>query len=151
MSRFADIITPNGFEAELLTGIKPNIDNINLVLDKLHLLGPRIVIITSVESNGYFLYGSYKEYRFRIPLKMVTKNDSESINFTGTGDVFSALLLAQLHLKDDLRSACVCVVDTIYAILKNTINIRVKGCELALVQSASLILNPPSVAVSRNF
>ena len=151
MCRYADIITPNGFEAELLTGMKPTEDNINLVLDRLHLLGPKIVIITSIESNGYYLYGSCKEYRFQIPLKMVSKNNSESIDFTGTGDVFSALLLAQLHLKKDLRLACVCVVDTIYAILKNTINIRVKGCELALVQSSSLILNPPESSISYSF
>lgn len=45
----ADIITPNMFEAEILSGMKITIENIWEAVDLLHKRGCRTVVITSAE------------------------------------------------------------------------------------------------------
>jgi pyridoxine kinase len=142
MISLADIITPNGFEAEILTGISANSAKISTVIKKLHNLGPRIVIVTSVlENDQLSLYASDGKSIYEIPIPLISEN------FTGTGDTFSALLLGHLN-KLPLKDACLKAVDTMISILRNTIEkkeINASGTrELALVQSRELILNPPS-------
>ncbi|KAJ3262327.1 hypothetical protein HK103_002741 [Boothiomyces macroporosus] len=95
MIAIADLITPNGFEAEILSGIKPSADNIRQVFDILHSFGPKMVLITSViESNGdkqsLVLYGSDNGKLFKIYIPKIEGR------FVGTGDVFSALVLGHL-------------------------------------------------------
>ena len=135
--QMASIITPNGFEAQTLSGIKVDRSSVKQVFEKLHAMGPATVVITSVLENGKcFLYGSNKSIQFQLEIELIHQH------FTGTGDLFSALLLANL-VKYPLPQACEKSVDSIHGILSRTLEIRKTGCELALVQSANLILNPP--------
>ncbi|KAK7902036.1 hypothetical protein WMY93_018805 [Mugilogobius chulae] len=100
----ADIITPNQFEAELLTGktISSQKDAVE-VMDLLHAMGPDTVVITSSDLpprlGDRFLVslgsqrhvhpdGSRTTERVRIE---VPKVDAV---FVGTGDLFAAMLLA---------------------------------------------------------
>ncbi|KAJ3315996.1 hypothetical protein HDV04_000204 [Boothiomyces sp. JEL0838] len=143
MIAIADLITPNGFEAEILSGIKPNADNIRQVFDILHSFGPKMVLITSViESNGdkqrLVLYGSDNGKLFKIYIPKIEGR------FVGTGDVFSALVLG--HLDKGLVKACELSVDTMQKILENTCRLKRKRNELALVASISDILNPIATA-----
>jgi pyridoxine kinase len=119
--------------------MKITTSNIGVILNKLHQLGPRIVIITSVRDGGdIVLYGSSKieevVFEIRVPFK--------DCSFGGTGDLFTALLVAYLE-KHGVLEACERAIDTIQAVLDHTVATRKQGCELAIVQSASLILNPP--------
>ena len=51
------MVTPNQFEAETLSGIKiTNQKTAIEAMDKLHALGPRIVVITSVELSENYNY-----------------------------------------------------------------------------------------------
>uniref|UniRef100_A0A8C1VGK1 Pyridoxal kinase n=1 Tax=Cyprinus carpio TaxID=7962 RepID=A0A8C1VGK1_CYPCA len=103
----ADIITPNQFEAELLTGknISTEKDAVE-VMDLLHKMGPDTVVITSSDLpprlGDRFLVsfgsqrilmpdGTRKTQRIRIE---VPKVDAV---FVGTGDLFAAMLLAWTH------------------------------------------------------
>ncbi|KAJ3276801.1 hypothetical protein HDV01_002855 [Terramyces sp. JEL0728] len=139
MIALADLITPNGFEAEILSGIKPNADNIQQVFDILHAFGPKQVLITSViELNDgqdkLVLYGSDNGKLFKIYIPKIEGR------FVGTGDVFSALVLG--HLDKGLVDACELSVDTMQKILENTLRLKRKRNELALVDSIADILNP---------
>lgn len=53
----ADIVTPNLFEAEILSGMKITIENVWEAIDFLHKKGCQTVVITSAElaKNGYLV------------------------------------------------------------------------------------------------
>lgn len=85
----------------------------------LHSLGPGIVIITSIEWNGHlFLYGSIKDsFIFKIEIPKI------EIHFTGTGDLFGALLVGRIgndRSADNVRQSCEQSVGIIQRILKRT-------------------------------
>lgn len=136
--RNADLITPNGFESELLSDLSLS-SGISAVMTKLHSMGPKQVVITSVVNlkNEMFLHGSCLiGGAFSIKICHLKQH------FTGTGDLFSALLLAytaSLPLKD----ACLKAVDTMKAVLGKTIELADRNGELAIIESARFILDPP--------
>ncbi|KAJ3299681.1 hypothetical protein HDV03_002825, partial [Kappamyces sp. JEL0829] len=68
-----------------------------------------------------------------------------------TGDVFAALVLAHLETLP-IEKASLKAVETMVQILRNTNRIRGgTGGELALIQSAPTILNPPSTLSVKEF
>ncbi|KAJ3038820.1 hypothetical protein HDV00_000308 [Rhizophlyctis rosea] len=109
----ADMITPNAYEAELLTGIRPTSTSSALqVIDALHNLRIPTVIVTSVSLSDHahtfekphlHLIASYRAQANTRPeastkhpiLFSIAFPELEGV-FTGTGDMASALLLAFL-------------------------------------------------------
>ncbi|TPX60562.1 pyridoxal kinase [Powellomyces hirtus] len=116
----ADVMTPNGFEAGLLAGTSiTSKATLQHALQALHALGPSLVIITSTplsdfaaaaaagaaappttttaaaDSETNYLVASHppSQTRFAIPF---TKRPGF---FTGTGDLFAALVLAFLDAR----------------------------------------------------
>jgi len=100
----ADVITPNQFELEMLSGIHVlNEGDCLKAMESLTRKGPKIVVVTSSQlgsdANKIFGYGlslnnGGERLRFSIP-KLPAQ-------FYGTGDLFSALLLANIHLCQGL-------------------------------------------------
>ncbi|KAI9594520.1 protein F57C9.1, isoform c [Syncephalis fuscata] len=140
----ADVITPNQFEVELLMGrsLKTETD-ISQVLNELHDIGPRYIVISSAElenapSNTMYLFGSERQsdtgkcVRFKIGFPKLNGS------FTGTGDLFAALLLARLdeisreatstnndgsrHDNNTLARACQIVLGSMTRILTHTLS-----------------------------
>ncbi|XP_044069928.1 pyridoxal kinase-like isoform X3 [Siniperca chuatsi] len=129
----ADIITPNQFEAELLTGknISTEKDAVE-VMDLLHAMGPDTVVITSSDLpsrlGDRFLVslgsqrhvrpdGSRATQRVRIE---VPKVDAV---FVGTGDLFAAMLLAWTHhYPNDLKMACEKTFSVMHHVIQRTIS-----------------------------
>uniref|UniRef100_A0A673BM48 Pyridoxal kinase n=1 Tax=Sphaeramia orbicularis TaxID=375764 RepID=A0A673BM48_9TELE len=129
----ADIITPNQFEAELLTGknISTEKDAVE-VMDLLHAMGPDTVVITSSDLpsrlGDRFLVslgsqrhvrpdGSRTTQRVRIE---VPKVDAV---FVGTGDLFAAMLLAWTHhYPNDLKTACEKTFSVMHHVIQRTIS-----------------------------
>uniref|UniRef100_A0A8K9XHL6 Pyridoxal kinase n=1 Tax=Oncorhynchus mykiss TaxID=8022 RepID=A0A8K9XHL6_ONCMY len=125
----ADIITPNQFEAELLTGknISTEKDAVE-VMDLLHKMGPDTVVITSSDLpsrlGDRFLVSlgsqrtckcSTQRVRMEIP-----KVDAV---FVGTGDLFAAMLLAWTHhYPNDLKTACEKTFSVMHHVIKRTIS-----------------------------
>ncbi|XP_034042473.1 pyridoxal kinase-like [Thalassophryne amazonica] len=160
----ADIITPNQFEAELLTGRKIETEQDAVeVMDLLHQMGPETVVLTntdvpSAEGDNFLVaFGS------QTIMKPDGKKTSQKIRmdiprvdavFVGTGDLFAAMLLAwtQLH-PNDLKTACEKTVSVIQHVIKRTMTYanKVAGpgnvpspaqLELRMVQSKADIENP---------
>uniref|UniRef100_A0A674N423 Pyridoxal kinase n=1 Tax=Takifugu rubripes TaxID=31033 RepID=A0A674N423_TAKRU len=129
----ADIITPNQFEAELLTGktISTEKDAVE-VMDLLHAMGPDTVVITSSDLparlGDRFLVslGSQRHVRpdgsrttERVRLE-VPKVDAV---FVGTGDLFAAMLLAWTHhYPNDLKMACEKTFSVMHHVIQRTIS-----------------------------
>ncbi|XP_054165504.1 pyridoxal kinase-like [Oppia nitens] len=151
----ADILTPNQFEAELLTGIKINNDSDAIqAIDALHDLGIPTVVISSSNlsqnSSHMVAIGSSRAngHKERIKLSFPKLNAT----FTGTGDLFAALFLAWFtKTNKDLKTTCENVISTLQAILKSTYDYAVqqpggaksvKNTELRLIQSRAQLESP---------
>ncbi|XP_062862388.1 pyridoxal (pyridoxine, vitamin B6) kinase a [Trichomycterus rosablanca] len=159
-----DIITPNQFEAELLTGrtIRTEKDALE-VMDLLHAMGPETVVITS--SNLLSPLGD--QYLVALGSQITVKADGATEKqrirmdipkvdavFVGTGDLFAALLLAWTHHHlHDLKTACEKTVSVMQHVIKKTITYAMEAAgterrpspaelELRMVQSKADIEDP---------
>lgn len=103
----ADIITPNITEAAILLGENPlqpdiSVQQVKSFLVRLSELGPKIVVITSVFSDGMtYNVGYDREHSkfWRIPYNHI------SANYPGTGDVFASVLTGAVLRGDSLPIA----------------------------------------------
>lgn len=135
----ADIILPNQFEAELLSGCKLNsVESIRVVLRALHhQYRIRHVVISSLRLDSHpgniLCCGSTATEDFE-PQPFMIQAPIIHGPFVGTGDLFAALLLARLHPSIDrlstpgdapanelpLANALELVIASMQGILKNT-------------------------------
>jgi pyridoxine kinase len=167
----AEVVTPNQFEAENLTGITiRSIDDAIKACLMLHEMGPRHVFITSMELES-------EENMTIVASEMTTTttNGASSkiqlawridcpvlpCHFTGTGDLCAALFLAHTAFREQINvsstrtsptdtsfisNAMERVVNTMFAVLQRTLDSTgssVRSRELKLIQCQDIILNPP--------
>ncbi|XP_066478516.1 pyridoxal kinase [Tiliqua scincoides] len=160
----ADIITPNQFEAEILTGRKIHTEKEAIeVMDILHNMGPETVVITSSDlqapSGNDYLIALGSQRRTAANGTIVTQRirmESPKVDavFVGTGDLFAAMLLAWTHKHpDNLKVACEKTVSAMQHVLQRTITCAKAQAgegkkpnsaqlELRMVQSKKDIENP---------
>lgn len=94
MLPLADLIIPNLTEALLILGEEAQYhdvteEKIHDWLRKLHQLGAKSILITSVALNSeFFIYGfsNEEQHIFKVPYTMIP------IHFGGAGDIFTALM-----------------------------------------------------------
>ncbi|XP_046979597.1 pyridoxal kinase isoform X2 [Schistocerca americana] len=152
----ADIITPNQYEVELLTGQKvETIDDAWRAVDIFHNQGIKTVVLSSTElGDEEHLLGlassvigkERKKFSIRIPrIKGV---------FTGTGDLFAALFLAWMYHSDgDTKLALEKTIATLQGVLHRTHEfagdvtglskpMKAAAVELRLIQSRQDIEKP---------
>ncbi|KFW95323.1 Pyridoxal kinase, partial [Phalacrocorax carbo] len=160
----ADIITPNQFEAELLTGRKIHTEKEALeVMDMLHAMGPETVVITSSDlqaplGNDYLMaLGSHRKTAAdgtKMTQRIRVESPKVDAVFVGTGDLFAAMLLAWTHKHpNNLKVACEKTVSAMQHVLQRTIKSAKAQAgegnkpnsaqlELRMVQSKKDIENP---------
>lgn len=108
---FADIIIPNKFEAELLSGCKlDSVESIGVVLRALHQqYYIRHIVISSLRLDshpGVILCCGSTATEHLEPQSFMIEAPIVDGPFVGTGDLFAALLLARLHpFIDQLNAA----------------------------------------------
>lgn len=175
----ADVVTPNQFEVEQLTGVKVHsLEDAKLACQKLHNIGPKLVIITSIifpadheegehqthsDAQGNSTTRGDNQICVIASRRNYSSADSDSFddeiwcihsfyiegNFTGTGDLSSALLLAWTEIdSNNIRLALEKVVGTMYSVIKRTsdsaaVDTNVAARELRLIQCKPFIENPP--------
>jgi pyridoxine kinase len=137
----ADIITPNHFELEWLSGAKATtIAEVTRGAQSLSARGPSTVIITSAQLadtpedriDTIAIEGS-SAWRVSTP--------KLPIRPSGTGDLFSSLLVSSLIRGADTPGALVEAVSGTFAVLEYTAAAGTE--EMRIVEAASLICNPP--------
>lgn len=136
------IVKMNQTEMEFLTGMKFNgdVDAFN-AMDKVHTWGPSYVVLSSVTYRedqivilgSSYSNGEHKRYKMTVP----------RLNgfFTGTGDLFSSLLLSyctKLNFQDALQYT----VSSIQGVLKNSPLIQETFNEINLIGSKDALLLP---------
>lgn len=146
----ADIITPNQFELELLTGLSvKSMSDLKKAVEYLHGKGPKTVAVSSslIDNKLISVTSSIKDNR----ILKITIPRIPAI-YTGSGDLFAALLLAHTFLEKDLKVALEKTINTLFEVLQRTydhsLSLRDKEMqqsqriELQLIQSKRCIENP---------
>lgn len=134
----ADLVTPNCFEAEWLTGCR--IDSIGSALAAVAALrarGPRLVLLTSLELAAGrigMLAGSAEG-------SWLVETPRLAIDPSGAGDVVAALFLAHWLREQAIPAALEAAAAAIHAVLQATIDAGARELQLVAAQD-SLILPP---------
>ncbi|XP_058799862.1 pyridoxal kinase [Phymastichus coffea] len=155
----ADIVTPNQFELELLTGKK--VDTATELKDAilgLHKMGPKIVAVSSCDIGD------------KLTSVTSTTKDNKMIkievpkipaSYTGSGDLFAALFLAHCYLTDNIKTSLENTINSLRDVLLNTYEHsqgledpklqRARKIELRLIQSKKIIENPSKKLQATSF
>ena len=157
----ANVVTPNQFEASLLTGREVStLGEAIAACDALHALGPSTVVITSMDlpdddGSHLTLVGSTTMPQAAgRPQRFTLRVPKLPGYFTGTGDLTAALLLARFAQQPDcLASACELAVASVQGVISGTAAATAlpgapgppAGMELRLVGNAGHITAPEVV------
>ncbi|XP_046664502.1 pyridoxal kinase-like [Homalodisca vitripennis] len=119
----ADIVTPNQYEAELLTG-KPilDADDAWTVIDNIHSMGCPSVFLSSAHL-GYddYLLGFASRVSGKKKTTATLKCPLVHTSFTGTGELYAALVLAWMsRTGDDVVATLEHTTATVQAVLNRT-------------------------------
>ena len=136
----ADIITPNQFELGFLTGTEPDtIDSTLAAVDAARAMGPRTVLVTSVERPD----------REPDTIEMLVADDAGAwivqtpllpMKANGSGDVTAALFTAHYVESQDAATALARTASSVFDLLENTW--RSGERELQLVESQEAYAHP---------
>jgi pyridoxine kinase len=137
----ADIVTPNQFELEFLTGHPATtLDELLAAADALRATGPGIVLVTSaltddlgtdvVSMLGVSADGAW-----------VVSTPKLAPTFTGSGDITAAVFLAKFLTTGSLPDALASTAAVVYSVLEITAASGHR--ELRLVEAQDAIVNPP--------
>ena len=137
----ADLVTPNLFELEALTGFTcSTLDETKRALQALHEKGPGAIVLTSAvidetppESIDMLASDATGLWRVRTPRLSFSPN--------GAGDLTAALFLGH-HLRGlDMQEALAASASAVHAVLRATLDKG--GGELALISAQDHIVTPP--------
>jgi pyridoxine kinase len=138
----ADLVTPNHFELEHLTGRTVGTMAEALAAARSLLEGPRLALITSLRrsdtpSDQIEMLAVMKEAAWRIATPLI----GFEVMPNGTGDMVAALFTAYWLESDDVPDALGRVASAVYAVLEAT---RERGeRELQLVAAQDRLVAPP--------
>jgi pyridoxine kinase len=159
----ADVVTPNQFEVEQLTGIKvTSIEEAKKACVALLAMGPSLVFITSLVLNDKGETDDSKTIAILSAQRNNDKGEDDEFwridsplfegHFTGTGDLTAALLLGHTaNESNNLKSSMEKVISTMHAVIKRTnesAGDTVVSKELKLIASKTDIENPPHTFVA---
>jgi pyridoxine kinase len=116
----ADIVTPNQFELEYLSGIEVrDLGDARRAADAVHALGPKTILVTSLRHDGLVkdriaLMVSHEGARFAIETPML------NVSVNGAGDAIAALFFVHFGRTGDAKAALENATASIWGLLKRT-------------------------------
>lgn len=156
----ADIVTPNQFEVEMLTGIKIiNEEDAWRAMEWFHQQGVKIVALSSSNVGGNevliaFISAKGIDNKFER-FKLSIPKQGTGIHLTGTGDLFAALFMAHsTYLPNDLGRALELTIASVQSTIETTLYAMPEELrsgkksptalqrELKIIQSKKHIENP---------
>ncbi|XP_026849588.1 pyridoxal kinase [Drosophila persimilis] len=148
----ADIITPNQYEVELLTGKEVRSETaVWEAMDWFHKRQIKTVVISSSDLGQPGVLRAFLSQLNGPRLAIdIPKQGGKDLVFTGTGDLFASLFLAHSHACEDVSDVFEKTIASLQAVIKRTVaslphnDGPVKACEreLKLVQSKAEIEKP---------
>jgi pyridoxine kinase len=137
----ADVITPNQFELEFLTGLEVgDLDDALAAADEARRLGPETVLTTSLrrgdaEADTIEMLAVSGEGAWLVGTPML------ALEVNGAGDATAALFLARLLRGETVAQALSMTASAVYAVLEETH--RRGSREIELVAAQEGIVQPP--------
>ncbi len=143
----ADIITPNQFELEFLTGISVGtLAEALAAADKAREMGPGLVLVTSLQRHDaprdtieLLAVSGDGAWLVETPLLPLTVN--------GAGDATAALFLGHVLRSHDPAAALSRTAASIFAVMEETC--RIGAREIQLVAAQEALGNPPERFAAR--
>jgi pyridoxine kinase len=143
----ADVVTPNQFELEFLAGRKTTtLTDALAAIDALHALGPRTVLVTSLEldetpndATDLVVSDDGARFRVRTPRLPVVVN--------GAGDAMAALFFAHYLRTGVAAEALSLAASSIFGILSRTA--EEGAAEMLLVAAQEELVHPSKVFRAR--
>jgi pyridoxine kinase len=136
----ADVVTPNPFELELLTGVAPTtLDTARAAARVLSALGPGLVVATGLRLAD--APGELAVLAATRDEAWLVRHPRRAVRVWGTGDAFAALFLgAYLGRRDALAALehAVAALDAVLAVAETT-----DADELPLVVAQEALVHPP--------
>ncbi|MDR1238430.1 MAG: pyridoxal kinase PdxY [Propionibacteriaceae bacterium] len=135
----AQIVTPNHFELDYLTGSTTRtLAEVLNAANSLRELGPEVVLVTSTiladaQDNTLTMLVIDSTGAWKVTTPLIGRN------FTGSGDITAALFLAN-YLATDSRQALASTADSVYSLLRATAD--ADSAELLLTGAQDEIVNP---------
>ena len=136
----AQVVTPNQFELEALTGL-PAATHAELLAaaDAVRELGPETVLVTSVvladaDPNTMAMVAVNGVGAWSVTTPRLARS------FTGAGDLTAAVFLAQLLRAGDVPTALASTTAAVFGVLRMTVESG--RLELALVQAQDELVHP---------
>lgn len=136
----ATVMSPNLFELEYLTGRKAaTVEDVVGVASELRSRGPSTVLVTSVvgldaDDSKMRMIAQDEHDTWQVETPTIPRK------FTGSGDLTTALFLANLLEANDLGTALATTASAVYSVLLRTHELG--RSELALVQAQDAIVAP---------
>lgn len=136
----ADIVTPNHFELEQLTGhMVRSLAQAAAAIDALRACGPRVVLVTSLitdetpaDAIDLVACDQVSRHRLRTPKLPVAAH--------GAGDAIAALFLAHYLRSGSAAEALARAAASIFGVLKHTADMG--GAEMALIEAQDELVTP---------
>ncbi|MDL2230072.1 pyridoxal kinase, partial [Treponema sp. OttesenSCG-928-L16] len=148
----ADILTPNQFELEAITGIDTSSRaGARKAMEAVHRMGPEIVVVTSYKGEDtekgcleMLISRQDEAFRIRTPELPIT---SALGRMAGSGDLSSALFLARYLESGNIKTALEKATASIYGIMEATFNAG--SMELLLVKAQEELVSPSSAFIAQ--
>lgn len=138
----ADIVTPNQFELNLLTGISPTtLDEALKAADALLAQGPRMVLLTSLKRA--------ETEPGHVEMLLVSRDDAWLVSTplfdfpeppNGSGDMTACLFTAHYLKKGDPAGALAATTASIFAVFEATH--RAKSREITMIDAQDVLVHP---------
>ena len=137
----ADIITPNQFELEFLTGFEVgDLDDTLAAADEARRLGPETVLTTSLR-RGNAPAGTIEMLAISGEGAWLVGTPMLALEVNGAGDATAALFLARLLRGETVAEALSTTASAVHAVLEETH--RTGSREIRLVSAQESIVDPP--------
>jgi len=136
----ADIVTPNHFELDNLTGRSAStLAQACGAIDDVHALGPSTVLVTSLQTqdtpnNAIDLVASDASGRFRVRTPKLGRS------FDGAGDLIAALFFLHLLREATIAQALSRATSSVFGLLRATVEAGAR--EMLLIEAQDEIVNP---------
>jgi pyridoxine kinase len=146
--RAADVVTPNHFELDCLTGrATKTLRDVCTAIDGLHALGPRAVLVTSVRTeetpaDAIDLVASDGGERFRL------RTPKLPIAADGAGDLTAALFFFHLLTNGVIAQALETSAASVFGLIRRTADAGAR--EMLLIDAQEEIVNPSTSFVAES-
>src|SRR3954452_21848530 len=139
----ADVVTPNQFELDHLTGRRSATRRDALAaIDALHALGPKTIMVTSLHTDetpadAIDLVASDVDVRFRV------RTPKLPISVNGAGDAIAALFFAHVLRMGSAAEALARAASAVFGVLKRTAEANSR--EILLIEAQEEFVQPTEV------